>query len=441
MNGFLNFRSFGKGSSRLAAALLFGGILFFSFLTSCEKDTSPSTGKEGDLPESGTLIPSCSDPLAANTVLGLIRTPDDPNNDRLNMMLYHYAKAIRVVAQNPTHLCYMETPMIADVGTIGVSLYTLAQNNASFAQALNAALRQSMSENNIYPKGDVQGIETSIADANWDANAFLRGKMERPPYAYEPIIYFVKRPTTCESNKLPTVVIAQDVNDCDDVAGWRGSDEVLVSENEAKTSTEPIIFVGPGLGTYKTDGYTGGVNEVILTKPNINEEGVFLNDEIGVSERADVGIDADLYQIKAGFRYESSKRSEIQGWLVTFAPFTPSIYVLNNWEDFNAKKIHKDDINDSKLFTEDANAFTIAMASFDAGRSIFYGTFEYDWWTSNKFISNSCSSTPASQSVYAKMKFSNEWYFFNCGVASAIFPSVGSTWEVNNNKCRFLLKR
>ena len=141
-------------------------------------------------------------------MLELIRTPDNPTNDRINMMLYHYAQAIRVVAQNPTYLCYMETPMIADTGGIGVSLYALAKGNSSFAQALNAALRQSMSENNIYPRGVQQGIEASIANTNWDANAFLRGKMEYAPYKYDPVVYFIKRPAAYEGSRQPTVVIA-----------------------------------------------------------------------------------------------------------------------------------------------------------------------------------------------------------------------------------------
>jgi hypothetical protein len=39
------------------------------------------------------------------------------------------------------------------------------------------------------------------------------------------------------------------------------------------------------------------------------------------------------------------------------------------------------------------------------------------------------------------MKYSHEWYFFNCGVASSLWPATNSTWEVNNAKCRFILRR
>jgi len=444
MNGFLNFRFIGAQSSRtlvpVFCLLLVAGVFTFLALTGCEKDNVTGSQKIGGSPESGTLIPSCADPLAANTVLGLIRTPDDPINDRINMMLYHYAQAIRVVAQNPAHLCYMETPMIADTGGIGVSLYALAQNNATFAQALNNALRQSMSLNNIYPRGEEPGIESSIANTAWDANGFLRGKMEYAPYKYEPVVYFIKRPATCDAAWQPTVVIAQDVNDCDDVAGWRGSNEVLVGESETNTSSEPIIFVGPGLGVYHTSQFTGGVNQVVLTESGINESMTGPTGGHSASNRSNIDIDADLHQIKAGFRYESGKRSEISGWILTFTPESLNPYTLGFWEDFDPLKIHKDDINSSKIFTDDKNAFQIDMSAFTAGRSIFYGTWERDWWASPKLVVNTCSSF-VGHSVGVRMKYSDEWYFINCGVASAIFPSTGSLWEVNSAKCRFILKR
>lgn len=269
------------------------------FSVACEKELI-NAGGQAELRSTATLVPSCDDPLDASTVLGLIRTPDDPSNDRVNLILYHYAQAIRVVAQNPTHLCYMQDLMIADTSRFGVSLYTLAQDNETFAQALNIALRQSMFENDIYPKGEEPGIEAMIASPEWDANAFLRGKMEYIPYTYDPVAYFVKRPVACDTSKQTTIVIAQDVNDCDDVAGWRGSDEVLVSEAEASSSEDPIIFVGPGQGVYRTSQFTGQPNQVILNHDDLEEAVSGPSGPAGLEERSSKDIDADLHQIKAG---------------------------------------------------------------------------------------------------------------------------------------------
>ncbi|MEY4204427.1 MAG: Secretion system C-terminal sorting domain [Bacteroidota bacterium] len=66
--------------------------------------------------------------------------------------------------------------------------------------------------------------------------------------------------------------------------------------------------------------------------------------------------------------------------------------------------------------------------------------WENDWWAGVKTIVNPCSVW-IDHSVNVRMKYSNEWYFFNCGVASSLWPTTGSTWTVNNAKCRFTLRR
>lgn len=401
-------------------------------LNACKKENLMNTTQAESASTDGTtMIPSCSDPLSAFTVLDLIRTPDEPVNDRINMILYHYAQALRVLTQSPTHRCYLESAMMADTGGVGISLYSIAQENSSFAQALNMALRQSMATYEIYPRGVEEGIESSISDPNWDANTFLRSKMIYPPYKYEPVAYYVKRPTECEPTRQLTIVIAQDVNDCDDVAGWRGANEVLVSENEANSSSDPIIFVGPGLGVYQSTSFTGGVNEVVLT-----EDGIDKSSSSAVKDRSDL---IDLYQIKAGYRYESSKKSEIDGWVIRFTPSTSFGSDLRPWAS-NTIKIHKDDINASRVFTNTLPAFALAATDYSSGRSVFFGTWECDWWASKKVVVNPCSVW-IPHSVSIRMKYSHEWYFFTCGVASTFWPSTGSVWEIDNEKCRFRLRR
>lgn len=103
-------------------------------------------------------------------------------------------------------------------------------------------------------------------------------------------------------------------------------------------------------------------------------------------------------------------------------------------------KIKKDDINDSKIFTDDKNAFSLNASEFIAGRSAFIGAFEYDWYAANKLIVNVCSPY-IKHSVGVQMKFSHEWYFYDCGIPRTWFPSVGSHWTVQNNKCMFDLVR
>lgn len=94
MNDFLKFQFFGQRSSRYRYAvpvflLLIGGFFSVLVVVGCKKESAAHLPQAESSVGGATLIPSCSDPLPANTVLELIRTPDDPVNDRINMMLYH----------------------------------------------------------------------------------------------------------------------------------------------------------------------------------------------------------------------------------------------------------------------------------------------------------------------------------------------------------------
>jgi hypothetical protein len=113
---------------------------------------------------------------------------------------------------------------------------------------------------------------------------------------------------------------------------------------------------------------------------------------------------------------------------------------LQRWGSFNPRKIHKNDINASTVFTDMPVGFPLTLADYTSGRWVFYGTWESDWWASLKTIVNPCSVW-IDHSTNVKMKYSHEWYFFNCGVASSLWPATNSTWEVNNAKCRFILRR
>lgn len=133
----------------LVMAFIFGAISIFG--VNCTKDTT-NAQKDG----STGLVSSCGEKLDASTVLGLIRNDHDAVDDKITLICYHYAQAIRQLAKNQTHLCYMVNAMIAADDT-GVSLADLAQGNSTFAQALNAQLRSSVNtDTGIYPKGTEQ---------------------------------------------------------------------------------------------------------------------------------------------------------------------------------------------------------------------------------------------------------------------------------------------
>ena len=173
-----------------------------------------------------------------------------------------------------------------------------------------------------------------------------------------------------------------------------------------------------------------------MTESDLDENTLTQNEQ-GASDRSDI---VSLYQIKAGYRYESGARSEIASWRIRFNPTTLFPSDLQRWGSFNPRKIHKNDINASTVFTDMPVGFPLTLADYTSGRWVFYGTWESDWWASLKTIVNPCSVW-IDHSTNVKMKYSHEWYFFNCGVASSLWPATNSTWEVNNAKCRFILRR
>lgn len=152
------------------------------------------------------LTASCPDyDVQYNTVLGYMNYPDDPADTRINYILYHYAQAVRDAMADPVKRCQMVDALL-QLGENGqVSLYEFANNNTSVGAKLNLDIKQSISDNTVYPKGVVANIQTLINDANWDANAFLRGNFIYEGIEYDPIIHFVKAPESCQTDK-PVVV-------------------------------------------------------------------------------------------------------------------------------------------------------------------------------------------------------------------------------------------
>jgi hypothetical protein len=255
---------------------------------SCEKEPDVSKGGGGQ----AYLTPSCAESCAecdANisdggkgkcfpkTVLEAVTDPNDASNNRINMILYHYAQAVKEAAKDPVFRQYLINSLTVNNEAKAPSLLTLAQGNASFATFVNAKLRQSMTDKNVYPKGVKPGVETLIASTAWDANTYLRGKMSHMGYTYDPVIYYMKKPEPSTNSIDATVLIAEDVNDCDDVAGWRGDTELLMSEVQATASNEFIIFVGPGKPVKTANaeivndgGETKFESSSLLSNPDIN---------------------------------------------------------------------------------------------------------------------------------------------------------------------------
>jgi hypothetical protein len=394
-----------------AGVTIFIGIAII--MANCKKNTlEPPTAENVIVPG---FASSCGEALAANTVLGLIRNDHDPIDDKITLIQYHYAQALRQLMKNPIHRCSIVNAISSGTDPNGISLHTFAQGNTNFAAALNTELRHSInatSSENIYPRGasGESGIDALRTNSNWDANSYLKNKIVYSPYSYDPTVYFVKIPSSCEVTGPVTVLVAQDVNDCDDVAGWRGDDEVVMSELDVQRSDEIVIFVGPGKSVYIPNLLTD------YSETNLSQV------DLGITERSPGDIVNTARQINNGFRYESSGKSELQGGTIYYN-LSPN---STAGSEMFFTKISKDKIESSTNFTSPPITLSVCPSTFLNSTSKAYCIlFEKDWWASSKTISNPCGDTGFD--AHMKAKFDHEWYMRDCGLFSDLYPSVGFT--------------
>lgn len=345
-------------------------------------------------------------------VLDGVKDTSDIENNKVNMILFHYAQAVREAAKNPTYRQLMENALTNNGKGVTTSLLTLASMNASFGNFLNSKLRQSMSENNIYPRGVISGIDTYIANSSWDANSFLKGKLSYGSENYEPVIYYLSQPNSNAANYPVTVLIAQEVNDCDDVAGWKGDTPVLVGEAEGRSGNRSVIIVGPGL-----DGNTF--------------EGVAPPTEVP-EDRTTTTVNMSTLKIKgSSYRYEKSGKSEVTGAWIKFSP-TP---VVKNGYNFYLK-VCKDDIEDQNTIS---NSITIVSDGSWNTNSYWIGFYEYDWFASSWTMPTPSGCT--TETVKTQRKYIHEWYNFDfCGTGLSYFGStMGGTATADNTKSTFTI--
>jgi hypothetical protein len=292
----------------LVSLLLISGAATTFFISSCQKEKLPAATAEST---TTPLLPSCpgfcsncgDDPCAPKTVLEAVTTLADPANNQENMIYYHYAQAIRDAVKTPAFLQYIMNEMTVNNQGVSVSIYRLAQNNPAFATYINTKLRQSILANYIYPRGVEPGIEALIVNPNWDANLYLKSHLQNAGFYFDPVVFYKTKPVPTAVTLPVTVLIGQEVNDCDDAAGWKGDVESLVGEVEGRSGDRVVMIVGPG-----TDG-------------NVNT-GISVASAAEAEDRTS-RVSMKSIKIKgSAYRYENSGKSEITGAYIgyTYSP-------------------------------------------------------------------------------------------------------------------------
>ena len=397
------------------AALL---ILLLVF-ASCEKEILESDEAFSTLPEN-YLQPSCSEcgeNCYLSSVLEAIKDPADADNDRINMILYHYGTALKTAFKNSTYQELILNALNTDTEE-ATSLLELAQAHPAFGDYFNVQLRQSMAAKAIYPRGVETGIDGLIATEDWDANKYLTEQMTKEGYSYHPVVYEMAMAPVLSVNTA-TFLIAQEVNDCDDVAGWTGDTEVLVSEEQVRNAEGLVLFVGPG----KT--------QTVISA----------GDVAGAAQERDEQLKAVSGKIKGlNYRYEKSGKSEIVAFATGWEndPKTPGYE--SNKDAYT--KFTKTQIKNQTVVTINRNiGGVLANAS---GTNFFIGFYEYDWYISNKNVKKvKCPCNSSVPDTGLAMKYANEWYNTDkfCGRLTTLIPSPTGSRILDNKKGTFILKR
>lgn len=403
-------------------------FILLLLLTSCEKESL--NDQQDYFPGDNGLISSCKtcgDGCSTTSVLEAIKDPTDESNNRINMMLYHYGVAFKETIKNPSYKKLVLDHLVSET-TEATSLLELAEGNTAFATSLNNQLRQSMSSKDVYPRGVESGVEALIATPDWDANSYLAQRMNHAGYAYHPVVYEMK--TINPSNENPvTILITQEVNDCDDVAGWRGDSEVLVSEAQAQNSEDIILFIGPGRALSLPD--TEGVVESSISNEEAQERGVLMGEQIRAVSGKIKGL---------AYRFEKSGKSEIiafvTGW--TDDPKNPNFRSNKQGQT----KFSKKDIKEQNTIS--INRSIAGVLTTPSSSNLFVGFYEYDWYISAKNLKKKkCPCNSSVPDAELAMKYSNEYYNLDlfCGKFTTLIPSVNGSRTLNNKRGTFVLRR
>jgi hypothetical protein len=390
--------------------------------TMCKKAESPQLVEEPPIGFKPSCDDSCSECDAfcyPKTVLDAIRDDSDLANNEMNIITYHFAKALNKTLKDPNARRALYKVLRDKKENISTSFAELSVLGQVFEQKFKSELENVIASSNIYP-----------SNSNGDPVKFLLTKIPASYQGYSIGVHGMNLVNFDDEYTVP-VAIAEDVNACGDIAGWSNEQEQLISEKEVIGNKLSIAIVGP----YSPHSTKNAVNEA-ASAPTI--------------DRVAMSLDWTQYQIKKGYRYEASGPSQVHHKFIGFynttntvPPFANFVSGVNNG---SLARVKKCDVNDSKSFT---NSPAVGIQNWDPvtgflSNYFFMVAYEYDWWADWKELEAPCGtgSTVVLPPLFSvKMKFDHEWYFKLCDLGNNIFPSNGSIYPINNEKCSFTFVR
>jgi hypothetical protein len=362
--------------------------------------------------------------VAKLDALSLLTKTEFAEKNTINKVIYLFAMSVnRTLASDADFAEEFKTAVNADKRGSGISIPNFADANPAFQSKFATNLRKLLAS-----EPSLNALTSNInLSSDKDLIQGLANLMVCENITYLPAAYKVTSSAAVQYRDGDLVIaIGEEVNDNDDVLAYKDFEETpfLLSQSDALSSTDNIIFIGVGEepGDATTPFISGGTFDISAN--------------VGATDRMLVSIDTDRFQIKAGYRYENSNTSEVQAFAMTFVPTSNSASTFYAMIDFDPQFVNKTLVNASTIMTIDKRAFDVSLSSYNAGVSYLIYAFEYDWYASLKDVTNTCSLVPA-HNPRMRATSSSEWYYIDCGVLNTTLPSVGSHYVINNPKCMF----
>jgi hypothetical protein len=356
--------------------------------------------------------------------LSLITKSEFAEKNTINKVIYLFAMSVnRTLASNADFAEEFKTAVDADKRGSGISIPNFADANPAFQSKFADNLRKLLAS-----EPSLNTLTSNInLSSDKDLIQGLANLMVCENITYRPAAYKVTSSAAVQYRDGDLVIaIGEEINDNDDVLAYRDFEETpfLLSQSEALSSTDNIIFIG--VGEEPGDETTPLID--------LSDE---IAENLGAIDRMPVMVDVDAMTINAGYRYETSNTSEIRCAHLFYRPTTFLPNEFGPWHsDYNPRNVSATTIDNSTTLTDDKRGFDMLLTDYNSGRSIFNICWENDWYASLKVIVNPCSSF-VDHSLNTRRTLSTEWYFIDCGVLNTKLPSVGSHFIITNTKCTF----
>lgn len=427
-------------------------ILSLAIFTPSCSDPEPLVLSKEDTAEKT----SCDFRLFEDDVLvTLSQDTEDIQNSRINFILYHFALVTKDLLKTSEWKAIVSEEL-NDSQHSSLSIRDLCYSNPEVSSFYNDGLYHSISQN----LSKSNPFNWSIADLNSNKNnlvGFLTEALVYRQYKYFPTISVnVNEDIFDGISDNYIVAIAEQINAEDEIVAYQNNCIVLISEEDANSFDGTILFIGISNDPQDVpEDQSESTN--LMTEKNDSHEN-------NLSEKSSQNWNLYLteYQIKKGYNFEKSGRSELCGGMGTlyYAWGTGLKHNFIGNMRFCNIKVSRSDIKKSKKFKGDWHAENQKWRMSDNACNntqnqelnceipdLTLIMFEHDWYANYKWYEPTCWTPNAPNTTSGfRAKFAHEYYWRGCqqhfyNKGNGWFQVDGQEKYVSNYKGSFRFRR